>query len=63
MGSSTKCFPCDVVDHDAVKSAIDQVSLPIAGVLQMAMVLRDVGFLDMDLESWNTAVRPKIGGT
>ncbi len=63
MGSSTQCFPCDVADRDAVKSAIDQASLPIAGVMQMAMVLCDVGVLGMDLESWNAAVHPKIEGT
>ena len=63
MCCSTQCFPCDVADHDAVKNAIGQASLPIAGVMQMAMVLRDVGVLGMDLESWNAAVRPKIEGT
>ena len=63
MGCSTQCFPCDVADYDATKSAIDQASLPVAGVMQMAMVLRDVGVLGMDIESWNTAVRPKIDGT
>ena len=63
MGASTQCFPCDVADYDAVKNAVEQASLPIAGVMQMAMVLRDVGVLDMDLDSWNMAVRPKIEGT
>lgn len=63
MSCSTQCFPCDVADLDAVKNAIDQAALPIGGVMQMAMVLRDVGVLDMDLDSWNTAVSPKIEGT
>ena len=31
--------------------------------MQMTMVLRDVGILSMDLDSYNTAVRPKIEGT
>lgn len=62
-GCSAQCFPCDVTDAVAVKSAIDQASLPIAGAMQMAMVLRDVGVLGMDLESWNTAARPKVEGT
>ena len=60
MGCSTQCFPCDGTDPVAVKNAIDQASLPIAGVMQMAMVLRDVGVLGMDLESWYAAVRPKV---
>lgn len=63
IGCSTQCFPCDVTDPVAVKNAIDQASLPIAGAMQMAMVLRDTGVLSMDLESWNTAVRPKVEGT
>lgn len=60
MGSSAQCFPFYVADHDAVKSAIDQAFLPIAGAMQIAIMLCDVVVLDMDLDSWNTAVRPKI---
>ena len=63
MGCSSQCFPCDVADHDVVESAVNQASLPIAGVMQMAMVLRDVGVMGMDLDSWNAAVRPKVEGT
>lgn len=63
MGCLTQCFPCDSTDHDAVRHAIRQAALPIAGVMQMAMVLRDVGVLGMDLDSWDTAVRPKVEGT
>ena len=63
LGCSTQCFPCDVTDPVAVKSAIDQASMPIAGAMQMAMVLRDVGVLGMDLESWNAVVRPRVEGT
>lgn len=63
MGCSTQCFACDVADHDLVRTAVDQAVLPIGGVMQMAMVLRDVGVLGMDIESWNTATRPKIQGT
>ncbi|KAG6354258.1 hypothetical protein INS49_004863 [Diaporthe citri] len=63
MGCSTQYFPCDVADHDEVRNALAQASLPIAGAMQMAMVLRDVGVLSMDIDSWNTATRPKIQGT
>ncbi|KAI3392455.1 hypothetical protein diail_5699 [Diaporthe ilicicola] len=63
MGCSTQCFKCDVADRDEVQDAISQASLPIAGAMQMAMVLRDVGVLSMDIDSWNTATRPKIQGT
>ena len=63
MGCSTQCFQCSVADHDAVKHAIELAPLPVAGVMQMAMVLRDVGVLDMDIDSWNIATDPKIEGT
>ena len=63
MGCSTQCFPCDVADEGAVKDAIKRAPFPIAGVMQMAMVLSDVGVLGMDINSWNTATRPKIQGT
>jgi hypothetical protein len=63
MGCSTQSFSCDISDRDSVTIAITQAYLPIAGVMQMAMVLRDVGVLSMDLDSWNAATRPKIQGT
>ena len=63
MGSATQCCPCDVADYDAVKDAIGQATLPIAGLIQMSMVLRDQGVLGMDIDSWTSAVRPKVDGT
>jgi KR domain/Zinc-binding dehydrogenase len=50
-GCSVQCFPCDVADPVAVENAIDQASMPIAGVMQMAMVLSDIGVMDMDLKT------------
>ena len=63
IGCLVQCFPGDVADQATVKNAIDQASMPIAGVMQMAMVLSDVGVMDMDLPTWNTAIRPKVEGT
>lgn len=63
IGCLVQCFPSDVADQATVKNAIDQASMPIAGVMQMAMVLSDVGVMDMDLPTWNTAIRPKVEGT
>ncbi|KAE8354983.1 putative polyketide synthase [Aspergillus coremiiformis] len=63
MGCSTQCFPCDITDRDAVQSAIDQVLFPIAGAMEMVMVLRDIGLLGMDIQSWHAAVQPKVQGT
>ncbi|KAL2065354.1 hypothetical protein VTL71DRAFT_3024 [Oculimacula yallundae] len=62
-GCSVQCFPCDITDEPAVRSAISQASMPIAGIMQMAMVLRDVGVMDMDIETWNAAIQPKVTGT
>ena len=63
MGCSAQCFVGDVADHNTVQNAIDHATSPIAGAMQMAMVLQDVGVLGMDIDSWNTATSPKIEGT
>lgn len=62
-GCAVQCFAGDVADPALVRTAIDQARLPIAGVMQMSMVLRDVGIMDMDVSLWTAAVRPKIEGT
>jgi NAD(P)-dependent dehydrogenase (short-subunit alcohol dehydrogenase family)/aryl carrier-like protein len=63
MGCSVQAIAGDVTDSDVVNSAIDAAPVPIAGVMQMAMVLRDVGIMDMDLETYETVVRPRVDGT
>ncbi|KAH8802447.1 putative polyketide synthase [Xylogone sp. PMI_703] len=63
MGCSCQFFTCDISDYEAVKDTVSRVDSPIAGVMQMAMVLSDVGVLDMTIDSWNIATRPKIQGT
>lgn len=62
MGCSTQFFAVDIADAAAVKEAVAHASLPIAGAMHMAMVLADRGIFDMDLETWNKAVGPKIQG-
>lgn len=62
-GCSVQCFSGDVADESFVRSVRAQAVKPIGGVMQMAMVLRDVGVMDMDEETWNAATRPKIQGT
>lgn len=63
MGCASQFFPCDISNFEAVKATVSQAALPIAGVMQMAMVLEDVGFLDMTHDAWSKATRPKIEGT
>ncbi|EFY94490.2 polyketide synthase [Metarhizium robertsii ARSEF 23] len=49
-----------------VQRAVDNeatASRALAGVINLAMVLRDVAFADMSFEDWNTAVKPKVRGT
>ena len=52
-----------MLDPELIRTVVKEVRLPIAGVFQMAMVLRDVGVMNMDAASWAQAVRPKIDGT
>jgi NADP-dependent 3-hydroxy acid dehydrogenase YdfG len=36
---------------------------PLAGIINLSMVLRDTGFSNMTFADWNAAVEPKIRGT
>lgn len=50
LGSAVHCIGADITDTRSIKDAIGSVQKPIAGVLQMAMVLRDVGIPDLDYD-------------
>lgn len=63
MGCTVQAWAGDVSDPAVVKIAIDQSPIPIAGVMQMAMVLCDVGVIDMDLEAYQKVIRPRVQGT
>ncbi|KAE8135205.1 hypothetical protein BDV38DRAFT_294724 [Aspergillus pseudotamarii] len=63
MGCKVQAWAGDVSDPAVVKNAIDEAPMPIAGVMQMAMVLHDVGALDMDLEAYQKVIRPRVKGT
>ncbi|KAI1416673.1 hypothetical protein F5Y13DRAFT_205511 [Hypoxylon sp. FL1857] len=52
-----------VTEIEDVRRAVDQARHPIAGVVQLSMVLRDQLFTDMTLEDWEAVTRPKIQGT
>ncbi|KAK8101460.1 hypothetical protein PG999_011834 [Apiospora kogelbergensis] len=62
-GCTVQCFAGDVADRDLLGRVVRDASPPIAGALQMAMVLRDCGLLNMDMETWDAAVKPKVAGT
>lgn len=62
MGCTAQFFPVDIADTAALKEAISQASSPIAGAMHMPLVLADRGFFDMDLETWNKPINPKVQG-
>jgi NADP-dependent 3-hydroxy acid dehydrogenase YdfG len=62
-GCKVHCCAGDVSDADVVSSVVNNAPLPIAGVLQLAMVLKDVATLEMDINSWLAVTRPKVEGT
>ncbi|KAI1306393.1 polyketide synthase [Xylaria venustula] len=54
---------CDVADRQALEKCIAECStyMPmIKGCIQASMVLKDNLFLDMSLDEWNEALRPKV---
>ena len=61
-----EAYACDVADPKAASKSISKCLMelgPIRGVLQCAMVLRDVLFTNMNYSEWVEASRPKIQGT
>ncbi|KAL3458861.1 hypothetical protein BJX64DRAFT_301686 [Aspergillus heterothallicus] len=66
LGTQVQVYQCDVSNADAVKEAVDQIQAslpPIKGVIQGAMVLRDVLFEQMTHQQWVESTRPKVQGT
>ncbi|KAK1621893.1 polyketide synthase [Colletotrichum phormii] len=51
---------CNVKD---VERAVQTAARPIAGVINLAMVLKDVSLSQMSFADWTTAVLPKVQGT
>lgn len=61
-----RAYRADVADESSFLEAMNQCSRdlpPIKGVIQMAMVLRDVVFEKMSYEQWTLPMRPKVQGT
>ncbi|RYP70869.1 hypothetical protein DL769_004844 [Monosporascus sp. CRB-8-3] len=63
MGCAVQLVRGSVTDLTAVRSAIDGVPVPLKGIIQMSMVLRDKGFSHMTIDDWNETTGPKIQGT
>lgn len=62
MNCSAQYFPIDIADVTALSAAIAQAAMPIKGALHMPLILADRGFFDMDHETWNKPITPKVTG-
>lgn len=66
QGVQVRSFACDVSDERSLKHAVEACTAempPIRGVIQGAMVLRDVSFEKMSHSQWHDALRSKVSGT
>ncbi|KAL9086197.1 MAG: hypothetical protein Q9165_007262 [Trypethelium subeluteriae] len=50
-------------DPRDVQRAVNEAAKPLAGVLNLAMVLRDCNIGEMSYSEWTAAVEPKVDGT
>ncbi|KAF2258097.1 reducing polyketide synthase [Lojkania enalia] len=65
-GAMVKLYSGDVADEDSFLAAMKQCSdelPPIKGVVQMAMVLRDVLLEKMTYDEWKVPLQSKVAGT
>lgn len=65
-GAQVKVYRSDIADEASFLSAMELCSHqlpPIKGVIQMAMVLRDVVFEKMTYEEWTVPLQSKVQGT
>ncbi|KAK8011011.1 hypothetical protein PG990_009976 [Apiospora arundinis] len=63
-GCNVQAVAGSVDKLEDVQAAVESAgALPIKGVLQMSMVLRDGGFRQMTYEDWSAVSSPKVQGT
>ena len=66
LGATVKVFSNDVTNRDAVQNAyktISETMPPVGGVAQGAMVLQDMMFAEMNLETVEKVMTPKVKGS
>ncbi|KAG6037958.1 Type I Iterative PKS [Claviceps citrina] len=63
LGCNVMPFKGDVAKREDVDEAVKAAKLPLRGVLQMTMVLRDQHFAKSTFEEWKEVAAPKIQGT
>ncbi|KAI2635455.1 acyl transferase domain-containing protein [Xylaria nigripes] len=62
-GCTVEVVMGSVTEIGSILRAIGQARAPIAGVIQLSMILRDHLFAEMPFEDWQTVTEPKIQGT
>lgn len=65
-GARIHVCPMDVTNRDSIMSTVEKIRQelpPVGGVCNAAMVLSDRMFVDMDPESFNAAMGPKVDGS
>lgn len=62
-GCHVQCYAGSVADEKLLREVVQQAVLPIAGVMQLAMVLHDAPLMDMNAAAWEAAIKPKVDGT
>ena len=66
LGATVKVFSNDITNRNAVQSAyktLCKTMPPIGGIAQGAMVLQDMMFADMDIETVERVMTPKVNGS
>ncbi|KAK5991160.1 Highly reducing polyketide synthase gloL [Cladobotryum mycophilum] len=63
QGCTAVAVSGSVVEFNDVKRAIAAAPMPIGGVIQLAMVLRDLPLLEISHDDWATVQGPKVKGT
>ncbi len=64
-GGQLHIIKCDISDEKSVHTAAQEIAHlpPVRGVIQSALVLCDHPLEYMELRDWQTALKPKVGGT
>ncbi|GKT49660.1 highly reducing polyketide synthase ZEA2 [Colletotrichum spaethianum] len=63
---SVSAYKCDISDMRSLRATLQQcrqVHPPIKGIIQCAMVLRDVSFQKMTHQQWQEVLWPKVQGS
>ncbi|KAM3511944.1 hypothetical protein MY11210_004415 [Beauveria gryllotalpidicola] len=63
MGAGVQALKGSVTCMQDVRQAIQQAALPVKGIIQMSMVLRDTAWGAMTFDDWAAASEPKVRGT